>query len=152
MIVFSVIFFYIHKSSNRRHSLSRFRVYSVCCRGLFFSNSLSFAIPSLVSNMNLVSKIFFPREILPLSSIFVCLIDYLISISIFNFAVYLVSNTNWMDGFACSICFVHTNCINFMASVYWLQRLMSFIVMFDLSFLWYCKCGCIYLQLFIRSA
>jgi lipopolysaccharide transport system permease protein len=49
----------------------------------FFANALNFAIPSLVTNMNLVSKIYFPREILPISSIFVCLIDFLIASLVF---------------------------------------------------------------------
>ena len=49
----------------------------------FFANSLTFAIPSLVNNMNLVSKIYFPREILPLAAIVVCFIDFLIAGSIF---------------------------------------------------------------------
>jgi len=49
----------------------------------FFANSLTFAIPSLVNNMNLVSKIYFPREILPLAAIVVCFIDFLIAGSLF---------------------------------------------------------------------
>jgi lipopolysaccharide transport system permease protein len=49
----------------------------------FFANSLNSAIPSLVNNMNLVSKIYFPREILPLSAIMVSFIDFLIASSIF---------------------------------------------------------------------
>lgn len=48
-----------------------------------FANSLNSAIPSLVSNMNLVSRIHFPREILPLSAIIVCMVDFLIASSIF---------------------------------------------------------------------
>ena len=35
----------------------------------FFVGSLGFAVNSLVSNVNLVTKIYFPREILPLSSV-----------------------------------------------------------------------------------
>lgn len=49
----------------------------------FFASSLSFAIPSLVNNMNLVSKIAFPREILPLSAIFVGLVDFGIASTLF---------------------------------------------------------------------
>ena len=49
----------------------------------FFANSLSFAIPSLVNNMNLVSKIYFPREILPLSAILVGFVDFLIASIVF---------------------------------------------------------------------
>ena len=81
MIVFSVIFSIVLKVPTDGIPYPVF-AYTALLPWTFFSNSLSFAIPSLVSNMNLVSKIFFPREILPLSSIFVCLIDFLISISI----------------------------------------------------------------------
>jgi len=81
MIVFSVIFSTFLKVPTDGIPYPVF-AYTALLPWTFFSNSLSFAIPSLVSNMNLVSKIFFPREILPLSSIFVCLIDFLISISI----------------------------------------------------------------------
>jgi len=42
----------------------------------FFASSLRFAVSSLTSNMNLVSKVYFPREILPFSSVLVCLIDF----------------------------------------------------------------------------
>lgn len=35
----------------------------------FFVGAIGFATPSLVSNMNLVTKIYFPREVLPLSSV-----------------------------------------------------------------------------------
>lgn len=45
----------------------------------FFASALTFAIPSLVNNMSLVSKIYFPREILPLSAVLVCLADFVIA-------------------------------------------------------------------------
>lgn len=44
----------------------------------FFANALTFAIPTLVNNMGLVSKIYFPREILPLSAILVSIVDFAI--------------------------------------------------------------------------
>lgn len=44
-----------------------------------FATSITFAVPSLVSNMNLVSKIYFPREVLPISSILVGLVDFVIA-------------------------------------------------------------------------
>lgn len=49
----------------------------------FFSNSVGLAIPSLVNNMNLVSKIAFPREILPLATVVVGLADFVIAALIF---------------------------------------------------------------------
>jgi lipopolysaccharide transport system permease protein len=45
----------------------------------FFATSLSFGIASVVNNMNLVTKVYFPREILPLSSIGAAFIDFLVS-------------------------------------------------------------------------
>jgi lipopolysaccharide transport system permease protein len=45
----------------------------------FFSTALSEASNSLVSNANLVSKVYFPRIIIPASSIITSLVDFLIS-------------------------------------------------------------------------
>ena len=36
---------------------------------VMFSSSLGFAVPSLVNNLSLVTKVYFPREIIPISSI-----------------------------------------------------------------------------------
>jgi lipopolysaccharide transport system permease protein len=47
------------------------------------ATSLSFGIPSLVNNMNLVTKIYFPREILPLANIGAALLDFVIAAVIF---------------------------------------------------------------------
>jgi lipopolysaccharide transport system permease protein len=44
-----------------------------------FSSSLSDMVDSLVSNMNLVTKIYFPREILPIASLLARLIDFFIA-------------------------------------------------------------------------
>ena len=48
----------------------------------FFSTSLSFAIPSLINNMNLVTKTYFPREVLPLASIGAAFVDYVVAAAI----------------------------------------------------------------------
>lgn len=45
----------------------------------FFSNALSEASNSLVSNSNLVSKIYFPRLVVPASAIITSLVDFLIA-------------------------------------------------------------------------
>lgn len=50
--------------------------YSALVPWTFFATSLAFGVPSLVTNMNLVSKIYFPREILPLASIGAALLDF----------------------------------------------------------------------------
>jgi lipopolysaccharide transport system permease protein len=43
-----------------------------------FASSLRFSVASLTSNPNLVTKIYFPREIFPFSAIIVCLIDTMV--------------------------------------------------------------------------
>ncbi len=50
--------------------------YSALVPWTFFATSLAFAIPSLVNNLNLVGKIYFPREILPLANIGAALVDF----------------------------------------------------------------------------
>jgi lipopolysaccharide transport system permease protein len=45
----------------------------------FFSNALSLASQSVVTNSNLISKIYFPRMIIPASSIVVSLVDFLVA-------------------------------------------------------------------------
>lgn len=42
----------------------------------FFASSLRFAVSSLTSNMTLVTKIYFPREMFPFSTVIVCLVDF----------------------------------------------------------------------------
>lgn len=49
----------------------------------FFSTAFSEAANSLVSNSNLLTKVYFPRLIVPASSIIVCLIDLAISLALF---------------------------------------------------------------------
>ena len=44
----------------------------------FFVGSIGFATPSLISNMNLVTKIYFPREVLPLSTVLTQAVDSLL--------------------------------------------------------------------------
>jgi lipopolysaccharide transport system permease protein len=50
---------------------------------LFFSQSLATISMSLVQNSNLVTKVYFPRLIIPISSIFVGMVDVLVSLLVF---------------------------------------------------------------------
>lgn len=47
-----------------------------------FSSALNEASNSLITNSNLITKVYFPRLIVPLSTIIVCLVDFLISLVI----------------------------------------------------------------------
>jgi lipopolysaccharide transport system permease protein len=50
----------------------------------FFANSLSFAIPSLSNNENLIKKVYFPREIFPLAAVMAAAMDFLVACTIFG--------------------------------------------------------------------
>jgi lipopolysaccharide transport system permease protein len=82
MVIFSMIFSVFLKVPTDGVPYPVF-AYTALLPWTFFANSLTLAIPSLVNNMNLVSKIYFPREILPLSTILVGLIDFFIASSVF---------------------------------------------------------------------
>jgi lipopolysaccharide transport system permease protein len=57
--------------------------YSALLPWTFFSSSITFGVSSLVSNMSLVTKIYFPREILPLSAVLASMVDFFIASLIF---------------------------------------------------------------------
>jgi lipopolysaccharide transport system permease protein len=49
----------------------------------FFSTALTFAIPSLIQNSHIITKIYFPREIVPLASVLTAFLDFLVASVIF---------------------------------------------------------------------
>jgi lipopolysaccharide transport system permease protein len=49
----------------------------------FFSTALSFAVPSLIVNSHIITKVYFPREIVPLSSVFAALVDFAVASTVF---------------------------------------------------------------------
>ena len=48
----------------------------------FFSNALSEASSSLINNTSLISKVYFPRLIVPIATVVVAFLDFLISFGI----------------------------------------------------------------------
>jgi lipopolysaccharide transport system permease protein len=57
--------------------------YSAMLPWTFLTSSISFGTSCLISNMNLVTKIYFPREILPISAVLASFVDFLIAAVIF---------------------------------------------------------------------
>lgn len=78
MLIFSLIFGVIIKVPTNGIPYPVF-FYSALLPWTFFSSSITTAVPSLISNLNLVTKIYFPREILPIASIVAAFIDFLIA-------------------------------------------------------------------------
>jgi len=82
MIVFTIVFSYFAKIQTESIP---YPLFSYC--GLvawsFFSNSISKGTNSIIGNINLVTKIYFPREIFPISTTISNFIDFLISSLLF---------------------------------------------------------------------
>jgi ABC-type polysaccharide/polyol phosphate export permease len=57
--------------------------YSALLPWTFFSNSVSQGTPSMINNLNLVVKTYFPREILPIAKVGVSFFDYLVASVVF---------------------------------------------------------------------
>ena len=79
LIVFTVVFGTIAKLSSGGIPYALL-VCSAMIPWQFFANSFTEAGNSLISNSNLLSKIYFPRLIIPASSMIVALVDFLISL------------------------------------------------------------------------
>jgi lipopolysaccharide transport system permease protein len=84
MIVFTVIFGKLAKLPSEGVPYP-ILVFSAMLPWQFFANSLSESAMSLVSNANLISKVYFPGLIIPASAVIVSLVDFLISFAILIF-------------------------------------------------------------------
>ena len=79
MIVFTVIFGKVAKLPSEGSAPYALMVFAGMLPWTFFSTALSEASNSLVSNANLISKVYFPRLIVPTATIVVAFVDFLIS-------------------------------------------------------------------------
>lgn len=78
MIVFTVIFGTIAKLPSEGAPYP-ILVFSAMLPWQFFSSALGECSNSLISNANLISKVYFPRLIVPASSVIVSFVDFLVS-------------------------------------------------------------------------
>jgi lipopolysaccharide transport system permease protein len=82
MIILTIVFSYIARVPTDGIPYPVFS-YAGLLMWTLLATSVTFAIPSLVRNMNLVTKIYFPREILPLASIGAAIVDFSVASIIF---------------------------------------------------------------------
>jgi len=82
MLVFTIIFGQIARLPSVGTAPYPLMVLAGILPWTFFSTGLSEASNSLVNNANLISKVYFPRLIVPTASVVVALVDFLISFSI----------------------------------------------------------------------
>lgn len=78
MIVFTVVFGTLAKlpSGNAPYPIL---VFAALLPWQFFANALTECSNSLISNANLISKVYFPRLIVPTSAVIVSFVDFLVS-------------------------------------------------------------------------
>ncbi len=82
MVIFTLIFSFIARIPSDGLPYPIFS-YSALLPWTLLSTSLTMAVPSLVNNMNLVTKVYFPREILPIAAVAASFVDFLVAGMIF---------------------------------------------------------------------
>jgi lipopolysaccharide transport system permease protein len=84
MIVMTIVFGKVAGLHSEGKSPYAIMVFAGMLPWMFFSGSLSAASQSLVGNANLISKVYFPRMIIPASSIVTAFADFAISFALLS--------------------------------------------------------------------
>jgi lipopolysaccharide transport system permease protein len=82
MITYTVIFSIVAKMPHEGAAPYAVFVYAALLPWTFFSTSITTGSTSLASHSNLITKVYFPREILPLTYVLASLFDFLIASSV----------------------------------------------------------------------
>lgn len=82
MLLFTFIFGVVLQTNQKSYPYVLF-FYAGVLPWTFFSSATNFSINSLAGNFNLVTKIYFPREIIPLSGVAINFIDYMIGLIVY---------------------------------------------------------------------
>jgi lipopolysaccharide transport system permease protein len=81
MVVFTILFGHMAKLPSDGFPYPVF-VYSALLPWTYFSSATSSALSSLVGNSHLISKVYFPRLIIPLAAVTACLVDFAVATSV----------------------------------------------------------------------
>jgi lipopolysaccharide transport system permease protein len=82
MLIFTVVFGKLGKFPSEGNAPYPILVFAALLPWQLFANALSESSNSLITNANMLSKIYFPRLIVPSSAVIVALVDFLISFCI----------------------------------------------------------------------
>jgi len=95
MIVFSIVFTYM--MPNR--SIAHFPVFILCALlpWNFFTSSVMGSVSSIVGNAHLIKKVYFPREVLPLSTVLANLVNFMLALIVLVAMLYIagIGLTRW---------------------------------------------------------
>lgn len=96
MAVFSVVFTYMMPT----RSIPHFPVFALCAilPWNFFSAAVMGSVHSIVGNAHLIKKVYFPREVLPLSTVLSNLVNFLLALLVLFAMLYAVGIglTRWV--------------------------------------------------------
>jgi lipopolysaccharide transport system permease protein len=79
MVVFSVVFGNLAKLPSEGDAPYSILVYAALLPWQFFASALTECSNSLITNANLLSKVYFPRLVVPTSAVIVSFVDFMIS-------------------------------------------------------------------------
>jgi lipopolysaccharide transport system permease protein len=79
MVVFTIVFGTLAKLPSEGNAPYQIMVYAALLPWQFFSGALTECSNSLINNANLLSKVYFPRLIVPTSAVIVSFVDFMIS-------------------------------------------------------------------------
>ena len=79
VVIFTIVFGHIAKLPSEGIAPYALMVYAGMLPWTLFATALSEASHSLIANANLISKVYFPRMIIPAATLVVALVDFLIS-------------------------------------------------------------------------
>ena len=79
MVVFTIVFGSVAKMQSQSAVPYAIIVFAGLLPWQFFSNAISECSNSLIGNTNLITKVYFPRMIIPISSVITSFIDFFIS-------------------------------------------------------------------------
>jgi len=79
VVIFTIVFGHIAKLPSEGMAPYALMVYAGMLPWTLFATALSEASHSLIANANLISKVYFPRMIIPAATLVVALVDFLIS-------------------------------------------------------------------------
>ncbi len=95
MAVFTVVFTYMMPSQ----SIPHFPVFVLCAilPWNFFTTSVMGCINSIVSNAHLIKKVYFPREVLPVSTVLANLVNFLLALTVLFVMLFVagIGLTRW---------------------------------------------------------
>src|SRR3981189_1352215 len=82
MVVFSIIFGKLAKLPSEGAAPYTLMVFAGMLPWSFFATAVTDASNSIIGNANLISKVYFPRLIVPISAVMVAFVDFIISFAI----------------------------------------------------------------------